>query len=54
MDLTGWMASVASAVKRALYLAVNAAVAAQAVGQTGVDAGVTGQAGELVQAARLE
>lgn len=40
--------------RRAGYLAVDAAVAAQAVGQAGVDAGVAGQAGELVQAARLE
>lgn len=37
-----------------MYLAVDAAVAAQAVGQAGVDAGVAGQAGELVQAAGLE
>lgn len=36
------------------YLAVDAAVAAQAVRQAGVDPGVTGQAGELVKAAGLE
>lgn len=36
------------------YLAVDAAVAAQAVGQAGVDAGVAGQAGELVPVAGLE
>lgn len=36
------------------YLAVDAAVAAQAVRQAGVDPGVAGQAGELVQAAGLE
>lgn len=38
----------------ACYLAVDAAVTAQAVGQTGVDAGVPGQAGELVHVAGLE
>lgn len=36
------------------YLTVDAAVTAQAVRQAGVDPGVTGQAGELVQAAGLE
>lgn len=36
------------------YLAVDAPIAAQAVWQAGVDAGVAGQAGELVQAAGLE
>ncbi len=36
------------------YLAVDAAIAAQAVWQAGVDSGVAGQAGELVQAAGLE
>lgn len=38
----------------AFYLAVDAAVAAQTVGQAGVDPGVTGQAGELVQITGLE
>lgn len=36
------------------YLAVDAPIAAQAVWQAGVDAGVAGQAGKLVQAAGLE
>lgn len=36
------------------YLTVDAAVAAQAVRQAGVDPGVAGQAGELVQVAGLE
>jgi len=36
------------------YLAVDAAVAAQTVGQACVDSSVTGQAGELVQTAGLE
>lgn len=38
----------------ACYLAVNAAVTPQAAGQTGVDPGVPGKAGELVQTAGLE
>ena len=36
------------------YLAVDAAVALECVGQAGVDAGVAGQAGELVEGAGLE
>lgn len=36
------------------YLAVDAAIAAQAVRQAGVDSGIAGQAGKLVQAAGLE
>lgn len=36
------------------YLAVDAAVAAQAVWQAGVDTSVAGQAGELVEATGLE
>lgn len=38
----------------AIYLAINAAITAQAVRQAGVDPGVAGQAGKLIEAAGLK